>query len=118
MTNQRFRVIHRPDEQRYVLIDGGEDGAGDTVIGMEGYVDVVAEGRTQRVMHHTEVSPDYGGQGLASRLVREAIDDTVAGGGVIVPVCSYVQGWVEKHPDYAEHVVAARPEHLDAVPRS
>lgn len=115
MAEQRFRVMNRTEEQRYVLIDRGEDGTDDTVIGAEAYVDVLADGVTQRVMYHTEVSPDYGGQGLASRLVRDAIDDTVATGGVVVPVCSYVRGWVQKHPDYADHVVVARPEHLEAI---
>lgn len=53
----------------------------------------------QRVFFHTEISEDYGGQGLASTLVRAALEDTAAEGLTAVAVCPFVLGWLEKHPD-------------------
>ena len=113
MTDERFEVQGRPAESRYVLVDHE---AANKVIGEEDYVDVeAADGGVQRVLFHTGVSDDYSGQGLASQLVRAVVEDVIANGYAIVPVCQYVAAWLPKHPEYAEHVVKPRPEHLRAV---
>ena len=114
-TSERFVVEHRPEELRYALVDRGEDGTGTAVVGEETYVDVSTDAGTDRVMYHTGVSEEYGGQGLASVLVRAAVDDTIAAGHKIVPVCPYVAAWAKKHPDLGDHFVPRRPEHLRAV---
>lgn len=85
------------------------------MIGEEAYVDVEDGGSIQRVLYHTDVSSEYGGQGLASFLVGQVVHDVVAAGSAIVPVCPYVAGWLPKHPEYDEHVVKPRPAHLQAV---
>ncbi len=112
-TNERFVVEHRAADREYALIDRGESGGDAKHIGEESYVDLASS--TERVMYHTGVLAEYGGQGLAGVLVRFAVDDTIAAGYKIVPVCPYVAVWVKKHPELAEHVVAPRPEHLRAV---
>lgn len=53
---------------------------------------------------HTVVEDAYEGQGLASRLVREALDDVRTQGRLIHPFCPYVTSWIEKHPDYRDLV--------------
>lgn len=111
MTEERFIVRDVPAESRYVLLDRGEDGTDEKEIGEESYVDVGEE----RVLHHTGVSEDYAGQGLASKLVRAVVDDVVASGKAIVPVCPYVVAWLPKHPEYDEHIVARRGEHVAAI---
>lgn len=111
MTAERFTVRELPEQSRFALVDGGEDGTGTTEIGEESYVDVGAD----RVLYHTVVSEDYAGQGLASRLVRAVVDDAVAAGRRIVPVCPYVAAWLKKHPEYDEHVVPRRGEHVAAI---
>lgn len=98
-------IEHRPQENRYVLLDG------DAEIGEEQYV--AHEG--DRVLFHTVVSRDYAGQGLGSLLVRGVIDDAIASGLGIVPVCPYVKAWLPKHPEYAEHVVEPTSAHLRAI---
>lgn len=115
MTDDRFAVEHRPEESRYVLIDRGADGAEQKVIGEESYLDVDADGRPQRIFHHTFVSEEYSGQGLASSLVRAAMDDLTSAGFDVVPVCPYVAAWLPKHPEYADHVVQPTPDHLQAL---
>ncbi|HEY0400428.1 MAG TPA: GNAT family N-acetyltransferase, partial [Blastococcus sp.] len=58
------------------------------------------------VFTHTEVDPDAGQDGLGSTLVRAALDDVRGRGGSVVPQCSFVRGWIERHPEYADLVAA------------
>lgn len=114
--DQRFETRDLADESRYVLIDSeGADKTAGREIGEESYVDVVASDGTQRVLYHTGVSEEYGGQGLASVLVRAAVDDTIERGFSVVPVCPYVASWLTKHTEYAAHVVEPGPQHLRAI---
>ncbi|WP_120523027.1 GNAT family N-acetyltransferase [Arthrobacter celericrescens] len=115
MSHTRFEVQDRPEESRYVLIDRGTDGSTQDVIGEESYVDVDADGAIQRVLFHTGVSEDYAGQGLASVLVRAAVEDVIGAGYAVVPVCPYVAAWLPKHPEYADSVVKPTPAHFRAV---
>lgn len=114
MPEERFTVENRSAESRYVLLDS-EAEHGIAEIGEESYLDYSADGVDQRIMYHTGVSEQYGGLGLASVLVRAAVEDTIAAGRKIVPVCPYVAAWLPKHPEYAEHVVAKAAEHLEAL---
>jgi predicted GNAT family acetyltransferase len=52
------------------------------------------------VFTHTEVPPEDEGKGLASELVRAALDDTRRRGRKIVPACSFVVAFVRRHPEY------------------
>ena len=54
----------------------------------------------RRVFLHTEVDPDYAGQGLAGQLVRAELDDVRAKGMRIVASCPMVAGYVERHHDW------------------
>ena len=58
----------------------------------------------RRIFPHTVIDKEFGGRGLATILVREALDATRAAGLRIVAVCPMVVGFVEKHPEYAEAV--------------
>lgn len=114
MPEERFTVEKRETESRYVLLDR-EAEHGSSEIGEESYLDYVADGVTQRIMYHTGVSEQYGGLGLASVLVKAAVEDAIADGRKVVPVCPYVAAWLPKHPEYAEHVAPKAAEHLAAL---
>jgi predicted GNAT family acetyltransferase len=58
------------------------------------------------VFTHTEIDPDVGQDGLGSTLVRAALDDVRGRGGSVVAQCSFVRGWIQRHPDYADLVAA------------
>lgn len=105
-------VRNNPDRQRYELLDG------DTVIGQAHWVPYGATDGSQRIFYHTTVDDAYAGQGLAARLARYALDDTIEAGLLIVPVCSYIKSWLRKHPDHQAHAVPVSSEHLAAVPQS
>jgi predicted GNAT family acetyltransferase len=83
--------------------------------GIAAYVDI----DTQRIFHDTEVDDEFGGRGLGTKLVAAALADTRAAGKRIVPMCSFVAAYVDKHDEYrdvtdpvtaqAEAAVAAQP---------
>lgn len=54
------------------------------------------------IFTHTEVPPADEGKGYASRLVKEALDDTRRRGLKIVPACSFVVAYVRRHPEYQD----------------
>ncbi len=53
---------------------------------------------------HTEVETGEGHHGLGGRLVRAALEDVRAAGGRVVPQCSFVAGWIERHPEFGDLV--------------
>ncbi|GAA2313661.1 N-acetyltransferase [Streptomyces kunmingensis] len=67
----------------------------------------------RRVFFHTEIDDAYAGQGLASVLVREALDDVRRAGIRIVPVCPYVAKFLKKHEEYADITDPVTPEVLE-----
>ncbi|MEU5790584.1 GNAT family N-acetyltransferase [Micromonospora purpureochromogenes] len=54
---------------------------------------------------HTEVDPQFEGQGLGSTLARAVMDDARARGRTVVPICPFLDGWLGKHPEYDDIVV-------------
>jgi predicted GNAT family acetyltransferase len=90
-------VHDAPDAERYEIRDG------DRVLGIAAYR---RRGDTV-VFTHTEVDPDAGESGLGSRLVRGALDDVRARGDHVEPRCSFVRGYIERHPEYRDLVTAA-----------
>lgn len=56
------------------------------------------------VFVHTEIDPAFEGKGLGSVLARKALDQTVARGETIIPVCPFIAAYLRKHPEYEGHV--------------
>ncbi len=48
---------------------------------------------------HTVVPPEIGGRGVGSRLIAGALADVRAQGLKIVPQCSFVAAYLDKHAD-------------------
>jgi predicted GNAT family acetyltransferase len=58
------------------------------------------------VFTHTEVDGAFEGQGVGSALARGALDDARAKGLAVEPLCPFIKGWIDKHPDYRDLVDA------------
>ena len=58
----------------------------------------------QRIFPHTEVLDEFGGRGLATIVINEALRSTRDGGLRIVAVCPMVAGFVKKHDEFADAV--------------
>ena len=56
----------------------------------------------RRIFTHTEVPPADEGNGYATRLVKEALDDSRRAGFKIEPACSFVVAYVRRHPEYRD----------------
>lgn len=83
-----------PDNHRYLAeIDGAQ--AGVAVYHVRG-------GRY--VFVHTEVGDDYEGQGVGSALASFALDDVRSKGAKVVPLCPFIAGYIDRHPEYADLV--------------
>jgi predicted GNAT family acetyltransferase len=89
-------VRNDPEAHRYEIREGGQ---------LLGIVAYQHRGSTL-VMTHTEVDQDSGRSGVGSALVRGALDDVRSQGIKVVPLCPFVRGWIDRHPDYADLVAA------------
>jgi predicted GNAT family acetyltransferase len=56
------------------------------------------------VFTHTLVPDEIGGRGVGTTLIRGALDSVRAQHLKIVPRCSFVAGFVQKHPEYSDLV--------------
>jgi predicted GNAT family acetyltransferase len=70
-----------------------------------GFIDFRDQGGALRLVH-TEVEPAHEGKGLAAQLVQQALDDVRRSGRTIVPSCSYVARFIERHPTYGDLVAS------------
>lgn len=52
------------------------------------------------VFTHTEVPEELEGQGVGGKLVRGALEQVRAAGGRVIPACSFVAGFMDRHPEY------------------
>lgn len=84
-------VRHNPDAHRY---EGFVDGA---LAGFAAYT----ESDSMIAFDHTEVDGAFEGRGVGSAIARFALDDVrAAGERHVIPVCPFIQRWIERHPDY------------------
>ena len=55
-------------------------------------------------IHHTETPPELRGRGIASELVKGALEMIRADGHKVVAGCSFVADYLDKHPEVADLV--------------
>ena len=56
------------------------------------------------IFTHTGVPEALGGQGLGSRLAVAGLDYARAQSLAVVPLCSFIAGYIQKHPEYQDLV--------------
>ena len=54
------------------------------------------------VFTHTGVPPQYRGQGLAAQLVQAGLQWAREQGLKVVPACSYVAAFLQRHPEWRD----------------
>ncbi len=57
------------------------------------------------VFQHTEVPESLSGQGIGSALARGALDDARANGLKVLPECTFIAGYLKRHPEYQDIVI-------------
>ncbi len=90
MSHQAPCVKRDEEQQRYVLEIDRQP------LGYAQY----QEAGEHRIFTHTEIDDSLSGQGMGSRLIRAALDDTRQQGKRIVPECEFVAAYVQKHDDW------------------
>lgn len=88
-----LEVTHNPGKSRYEVRLGGE---------LAGFVDyMLSDGLI--TFTHTEIDPAFEGRGIGSALARGALDDVRrVGERRVLPLCPFIKGWIQRHPDYAD----------------
>lgn len=74
-----------------------------TIDGKTGYISYQERGDTL-VYDHTIVPQALGGKGVGSALVKHALDYARTENKKVVPQCSFVASYINKHPDYKDLV--------------
>jgi len=90
----QINVVDAPERERYEARDG------DTLVGIMTYQvtgNIIA-------VTHTETGAEYEGHGVSSALARFAMEDAVARGRTVVPLCPFLASWLENHHDYDANV--------------
>jgi len=93
-TGEPATVRDSPERSRYIISRG---------TGEAGYAEYERIGGNV-VFTHTVIDPAFKGQGLGAELIRAALDDVRERGGRVVAQCSFVAGYLRRHPDYADLV--------------
>lgn len=79
---------------RYELLVDGDVGA---------FVQYTMRGG-RLLLVHTEVDKARQGQGLATALIKGVLDDIRVRGIPVLPVCSFVDRFIKRHPEYDDLV--------------
>lgn len=101
------RVRHNAADQRYEVAAEGQLAVaeyrkvGDTI-----------------TFTHTAVPEAMAGQGVASELARAALEEARVQGLTVIPLCPFIAGYIQRHPEYATLVqpdYRSRAERANAV---
>jgi predicted GNAT family acetyltransferase len=101
-------VVHVPDLRRWEVRVGDR---------LAGFTEYVIKGE-RYVFVHTEIDPETEGQGLGSVLARGALDEVRAMGASLVPLCPFIDGWIERHPEYDDLVDHELLDHFEEKRRT
>jgi predicted GNAT family acetyltransferase len=86
-----LQVQHDPRKQRFLA----------SVDGVQAELDYERSKGVMRLTH-TGVPSTIAGRGVAAELVRTALEHARAEGLKVVPACSYVAGYIQRHPEYED----------------
>jgi predicted GNAT family acetyltransferase len=100
-------VTDNPDRDRFEITVDGE---------LAGFVQYLRRGH-RLIFFHTEIEPAFEGRGLGSALAKGALDAARAADEPVVPLCPFIGGWIDRHPEYADVVDHEALAALDAKRR-
>lgn len=89
------KVVRNDEKNRYEVFYGG------ALAGFSEY----EERDDETVFIHTEIDGAFAGKGLGGILAKQAVEDVIARGRVIRPLCPFILAYLDKHPQYDEHVI-------------
>jgi predicted GNAT family acetyltransferase len=91
MSNQPVNVIHETEQRRFVVVQDGQTAELTYRGGDDG---------SAIVFTHTGVPSALEGRGIGSALAKAGLEHARANGLEVVPLCSFVRGYIERKPEY------------------
>jgi len=86
-----FEIKHDTEQNRFVsYVEGCEAVAEYTL--KDSVID----------LYRTFTSPELRGKGIAGKLVKFALEHAKENNLKVIPTCSYVKGYIERHENYKE----------------
>lgn len=73
--------------------------------GMRPKVEYMKNNNGEIYLTHTEVPSKLGGRGIGSQLIELALQDIEAKNLRLVPLCPFVAGYIQKHPEWKRIVM-------------
>lgn len=92
--------------ENYELIDNAERHRYEFHI--DNYIPLIEYTKTKNgeiYLTHTEVPEALEGKGIGSRLVEAVLKDIEQKGLRLVPLCSFIASYIQKHPDWQRIVL-------------
>ena len=93
MEPEKLEVKHNQSDGRFEI----------TLEGQRAEVDYRRVG-SQIIFTHTGVPPALEGQGIGSKLARTALDYAREQELKVVPLCPFIAGYINRHPEYQDIV--------------
>ncbi len=90
MSSQPVTVTHEPEKHRFAVVQDGETAELSYRGGTEGQI----------VFTHTGVPSALEGRGIGGALAKAGLDYARANNLEVVPLCSFVRGYIERKPEY------------------
>jgi predicted GNAT family acetyltransferase len=88
---ESYEIRHDPKKQRFAIELGGANVA---------VLDYTRPNGTL-VLTHTGVPPAFEHRGIAARLAHAALEFAKTEGLKVVPRCSFVRAYLQRHPEYS-----------------
>ena len=102
------RVVDNPEANRFEIdLDGT----------VAGFAEYTRSGSTVSLTH-TVIDSSVEGRGLGSILAGGALDAARADGLSVLPFCSFIRGYIQRHPEYLDLVPADQQARFELGPAS
>jgi predicted GNAT family acetyltransferase len=95
----RTPVTLRENAEKHYIEAVTEDGE------VAGWVDFVRKPDGTFVAVHTEVDPDFEGQGIGGQIAAGVVEMVRGSGQQLRPDCPFIADWLRRHPDAQDVVV-------------
>ena len=98
MSAVRIEIADDADKQRYeIRVDGA----------LAGFVTYRLKPELIELVH-TEIDEEFEGHGLGSRLISFALDDARERNMAVLPICPFVNDYIQRHRRYVDLVPEGR----------
>ena len=106
---ESIAVVDATERQRF------EISVEDILAGFTTYSDAGGAGGNgvERTFPHTVIEDEFGGRGLATLLIRTALDAARVSELSVIPECSAVRHFIAENPEYVDLVPESRRAELD-----